>query len=98
MQISRLLVGLNFRSKPFWRIALGYTLSLVCASALIRYASFGEHFILSGNAAAKPASASLARLSQDVSVRAAGRGNPSISLSDGRDVITEYSGPAELVQ
>lgn len=30
----------------------------------------------------------LARLSQSVSVRAAGRGNPTINLSDGREVLT----------
>src|SRR5438128_2703936 len=40
----------------------------------------------------------LARLSADVSVRAAGRGNPSISLSDGHDLLTSYIGPNELRQ
>src|SRR5438552_2815722 len=38
----------------------------------------------------------LARLSADVSVRAAGRGNPSISLNDGHDLLTSYAGPEEL--
>src|SRR2546422_3708957 len=38
----------------------------------------------------------LARLSADVSVRAAGRGNPSISLSDGHDLLTTYVGPETL--
>src|SRR5438067_131247 len=38
----------------------------------------------------------LARLSDAVSVRAAGRGNPTINLSDGRDVLTSYVGPPEL--
>jgi hypothetical protein len=39
-----------------------------------------------------------ARLSQTISVHASGRGNPSINLSDGRDVLTSYSGPAALTQ
>lgn len=37
-----------------------------------------------------------ARLSQTISVHASGRGNPSINLSDGRDVLTSYSGPPAL--
>jgi hypothetical protein len=38
----------------------------------------------------------LARLSETVSVHAAGRGKPTINLSDGRDVLTSYVGPDEL--
>jgi hypothetical protein len=38
----------------------------------------------------------LARLSETVSVHAAGRGNPTINLSDGHDVLTSYVGPEEL--
>jgi hypothetical protein len=37
-------------------------------------------------------------LSEGVSLRAAGIGNPWINLSDGRDLITDYSGPPELCQ
>src|SRR5205085_5332380 len=37
-----------------------------------------------------------ARLSQAVSVHAAGRGNPPINLNDGRDLLTSYVGPEEL--
>jgi hypothetical protein len=40
----------------------------------------------------------LARLSQSVSVRAAGRGNRTINLSDGREVLTSYARPEELQQ
>ncbi len=40
----------------------------------------------------------LARMSDEISVLAAGRGSPRINLSDGREVITPYSGPAELTQ
>jgi len=39
-----------------------------------------------------------ARLSEEVTVHAAGRGNPWINLSDGHELITPYSGPAELTQ
>jgi hypothetical protein len=39
-----------------------------------------------------------ASLSQTISVHAGGHGNPSINLSDGRDVLTSYSGPAALAQ
>jgi hypothetical protein len=39
-----------------------------------------------------------ARLSQAISVQAAGRGNPYINLSDGRDMISGYDGPAYLVE
>ncbi|MEW6211784.1 MAG: VCBS repeat-containing protein, partial [Acidobacteriota bacterium] len=38
-----------------------------------------------------------ARLSEQVSVQASGRGNPWISLSDGRELITSYVGPQHLV-
>ncbi|MEW6209571.1 MAG: VCBS repeat-containing protein [Acidobacteriota bacterium] len=39
-----------------------------------------------------------ARLSEQVSIEAAGRGNPWISLSDGRELITSYVGPFDAVQ
>lgn len=38
----------------------------------------------------------LARMGDEVTVHAAGRGNPFINLSDGRELITPYSGPPEL--
>ena len=42
--------------------------------------------------------AKLARLSETISIHAAGRGNPAINLSDGRDLLTSYVGPDELRQ
>src|SRR6185295_3473415 len=39
-----------------------------------------------------------ARLSERVSVQAAGRGNPYINLSDGHELVTSYEGPKELVR
>src|SRR5207253_8937804 len=38
----------------------------------------------------------LARLSETISVHAAGRGNPTINLSDGHDLLTSYVGREEL--
>src|SRR5207247_3144243 len=46
----------------------------------------------------KPQPAKLARLSETVSIHAAGRGNPTINLSDGHDLLTSYVGPDELRQ
>src|SRR5437667_3654568 len=40
----------------------------------------------------------LALLSQKASVQAAGRGSPWINMSDGRDVLTDYSGRADLAR
>ena len=42
--------------------------------------------------------ATLARLSDRVAFHAAGRGNPWLSLSNGRDVITNYYGAARVVE
>ncbi|MEK6322314.1 MAG: FG-GAP-like repeat-containing protein [Acidobacteriota bacterium] len=39
-----------------------------------------------------------ATMSDEISVHAAGRGNPWINLSNGHELITPYSGPAELTQ
>src|SRR6266446_4949580 len=37
-----------------------------------------------------------ARMSKSVTVRAAGRGNPTLKLNDGRNLVTAYSGPEDL--
>src|SRR2546428_11560618 len=47
---------------------------------------------------ARNAEQDFARLDERVSVRASGRGNPAINLSDGRAVLTSYAGPEELQQ
>src|SRR5438309_12000542 len=41
----------------------------------------------------QPNRAALARMSERISVHAAGRANPTINLSDGREVLTSYVGP-----
>jgi hypothetical protein len=50
----------------------------------------------SPGAATKQVDIQRARMSDDVSVHAAGRGNPWINLSDGHELITSYSGQQEL--
>src|SRR5262245_53893854 len=53
------------------------------------------------NATAKTGTVSkptLARLSQEPAVKVQGRGKPRINLSDGREVLTDYDGPAALVE
>jgi hypothetical protein len=40
--------------------------------------------------------ARLARLNETVTIHAAGRGNPTINLSDGHEVLTSYIGPDDL--
>ncbi|HXF41895.1 MAG TPA: hypothetical protein VN687_19420 [Blastocatellia bacterium] len=50
----------------------------------------------SGAAVSKQSHIQLARVSGEVTVHAAGRGNPWINLSDGHELLTPYRGPAEL--
>lgn len=38
------------------------------------------------------------RMSVEISIHAAGRGNPSLNLADGRDVVTAYEGDEELAR
>jgi hypothetical protein len=37
-------------------------------------------------------------MNDEISLHAEGRGNPSVNLTDGHELITPYSGPAELTQ
>src|SRR5262249_27552246 len=46
----------------------------------------------------KPAPLLKTRLSDEVSIHASGRGQPVINLTDGREIITELSGPKPLVE
>jgi hypothetical protein len=48
------------------------------------------------SAAATSKKAKLASMGEGVTVHAAGRGNPTTSLSDGHELVTSYSGPEEL--
>ncbi|MEK6303926.1 MAG: FG-GAP-like repeat-containing protein [Acidobacteriota bacterium] len=65
-----------------------------CLTVVLALSWSFTHFASAG----KAATILRARLSETVAVHASGRGNPSINLSDGRDVLTSYSGPAALIR
>ncbi len=72
---------------PVLLLAVGF--GLVCIS----------YFYKTVNAEAeKAARPPLARWGQDITIHAQDQGSPRINLSDGREVLTDYEGPAELVQ
>src|SRR5437899_2913700 len=74
---------------PTLWFAVVLTLSLVPAL----FYPFARITGLSTSTTHGPAKGDLARMSERVSVHAAGRGNPTINLSDGREVLTSYDGP-----
>src|SRR5262249_47595567 len=57
-----------------------------------------SQFFRASAEAERSAAPALARLSSTTTIRAQGRSNPQINLSDGREVLTDYEGPAELVR
>src|SRR5215475_8846426 len=73
-----------------WVLALSFV--LIGSVVLLRARAFV------GRAALKQEKLDRAVLSENITVHAAGRGNPWINLSDGHDVLTAYTGPVELVQ
>lgn len=64
--------------------------------AVIKAWTNGSRAVAIG-ATEKPAPLLKTRLSDEVSIRASGRGQPLINLTDGREIITELSGPKPLV-
>ena len=81
--------------------------ALIISVALLLASRFGlTHYFHSSITAAdvvagasvKAARSSLARLSQEITAPARGRGNPQINLADGRGVLTAFEGPAELAE
>jgi hypothetical protein len=72
---------------------LAFVVGIALAPVLIHRTQSGA-----ATASSKPPQIQRARMSDEVSVHAAGRGNPWINLSDGHELITPYSGPAELTQ
>jgi uncharacterized repeat protein (TIGR01451 family) len=68
------------------RVSYGILLLLISCVLLLKATSSANQ------TTSKPATAQLARLSDRISIHAAGRGNPSINLSDGRDIVAEYAG------
>ena len=72
-----------------------WLLSLACV-ILISAAFFISRRTSSSNS--NTAATTRARLSDVISIQAGHRGYPRITLSDGREVITSYSGPSELAE
>src|SRR6266700_5227973 len=84
------------KQKRFRQFHFGWiVLLLALAFGAMQFASLVRAWEFTRNkpAAERPTPS---RLSKQVSVRAAGRGNPTINLSDGREVLTSYVGPPEL--
>jgi hypothetical protein len=82
----------------FWLFQRG-PIALVTILTLCLLPFLVHALVKTGTGNTQPADrqpARLARLSETVSVHAAGRGNPTINLSDGHDVLTSYVGPQEL--
>lgn len=69
-------------------LSLVLGLSLACALYFSKAAALTE----------KTATPTLARWSQNITAQAQDRRNLSINLSNGREVLSDYQGPAELVQ
>ncbi len=74
------------------------SVSLALSLVVIFSLTCGFYFSKATAVTGKTARPALARLSADITVRAQGQGNPGINLSDGREVLTDYEGPAALVE
>jgi uncharacterized repeat protein (TIGR01451 family) len=97
-----------FRQKHSWR-RQGTFRSLpivICAIVLVGepisgpFARFAAGAVPAGYYSSKVAGTvpiARARMSEAISVKAAGRGNPHISLADGHELVTAYVGPENLV-
>ncbi len=73
-------------------LLLALTSALAPLTHLARVPTTANQVLLHQSASRK------AVLSESVSVRASGRGNPLINLTDGRDVLTSYEGPEDLAR
>src|SRR3989475_7367376 len=89
------------RRLPSRRILKARTIALITILALCSIPFLARAFAKAKSNSTqhgKPQPAKLARLSETVSIHPAGRGNPTINLSDGHDLLTSYVGPDELRQ
>jgi hypothetical protein len=78
-----------------------YAVSMIAVTVLAWVAASIVQRTVAGESkgtASKPSEIQYARMSDDISIHAAGRGNPWINLSDGHELITPYSGPPELTR
>ena len=81
-----------------WRIKPLRPVPLLLITAISCCLVWFAHFILATASAESRSFPRKAMLDDSASVRASGRGNPSINLTDGRDVITSFTGPSELAR
>jgi photosystem II stability/assembly factor-like uncharacterized protein len=72
--------------------------SVILAVALVSKSIPQVWAKLNRGVAQAPRKIERARLSEEVSIHAAGRGNPWISLSDGRELMTSYIGPEDAME
>src|SRR5437667_9609677 len=86
------------RRLPTRHFLKGRTLAFITILALCSIPFFVHNFIKAKTRGSQSNSppAKLARLSETVSIHAAGRCNPTINLSDGHDLLTSYVGREEL--
>jgi PKD repeat protein len=83
----------QFRVKPF-----AVLLSLALGLAILQLPSFFQAKASIAKAPAKTNRPVRATMGEEIAVRSAGRGNPWINLTDGRDLITDYNGAAETAE
>ena len=88
------------RRLPTRHFLKGRTLAFITILALCSIPFFVHTFTKGKTRGSQPnfQPGKLARLSETISIHAAGRGNPTINLSDGHDLLTSYVGPDELRQ
>jgi uncharacterized repeat protein (TIGR01451 family) len=78
--------------KPaFSRVLFGLFLLLLSCLLVLKLKSSANE------TTSKPVTPQPARLGDRVAIHAAGRGNPTVNLSDGRDVVAQYLGSADAV-
>lgn len=83
--------------KPTTGVRRGFVLTGAIALVFVAVAREWKTVATTSKAPASTQS-DRARMSDEISVHAVGRGSPWINLSDGHELITNYSGPAELVR
>src|SRR5438094_103318 len=79
-------------------LLLGVAFTLIQSLGLIKGLSASAEARLKHKAQASQTVPARARLSEQISVRAAGLGRPLINLGDGHDLMTAYSGMSEKLQ
>jgi hypothetical protein len=93
MRLSRTIARKSLLANSLCRLA---SIVAVVGAVLVSSSVFfsGRTSSIGANAT----SAARARLSDSVSTRGAGRGNPWINMTDGHELLTAYEGPNELVR